>query len=132
MGHLRQQPPRALLPAHPRWTQAIEQGIQRVRQDDPRYPTGDAHVVGGITMDVKRHGVTKRKRIRTAIVLVLVAAAVSAAGWRASKLQPAAPSVERGTVLIDSVKRGPMLRDVHGIGTLVPEEIVWLPAAFDS
>src|SRR6266853_688621 len=83
-------------------------------------------------MDVKRQGVVKRKRIRTAILLVVVAAAVSAAGWRVSKLQPAAPSVERGTVLIDTVKRGEMLIDRHGIGTLVPEDILWIPAAFDS
>ena len=45
-----------------------------------------------------------------------------------SRLQPAAPSVERSTVWIDTVKRGPMLRAVHGLGTLVPEDIRWIPA----
>jgi len=45
-----------------------------------------------------------------------------------SKLKPAAPSVERATVWIDTVKRGPMLRDERGIGTLVPEDIRWIPA----
>jgi HlyD family secretion protein len=45
-----------------------------------------------------------------------------------SHLKPAAPSVERATVWIDTVKRGPMLRQVRGLGTLVPEEIRWIPA----
>ena len=47
-------------------------------------------------------------------------------------MKPAAPTVERGTVLIDTVKRGPMVRDVRGPGTLVPEDILWIQAAFDS
>ena len=45
-----------------------------------------------------------------------------------SRLKPAAPSVERATVWIDTVKRGPMLREVRGLGTLVPEDIRWIPA----
>ncbi len=45
-----------------------------------------------------------------------------------SKLKPAAQSVERSTVWTDTVKQGPMLREVRGIGTLVPEEVLWIPA----
>lgn len=45
-----------------------------------------------------------------------------------SRLKPAAPSVDRSTVWIDTVKRGPMVRQVRGLGTLVPEEIRWIPA----
>ncbi|AKJ05171.1 multidrug resistance efflux pump [Archangium gephyra] len=45
-----------------------------------------------------------------------------------SQLRAAAPSVERGTVWLDTVKRGPMLRQVKGTGTLVPEHIRWLTA----
>lgn len=45
-----------------------------------------------------------------------------------SRLKPAAPSVERSTVWVDTVKRGGMLRQVRGLGTLVPEEIRWIPA----
>lgn len=48
--------------------------------------------------------------------------------WGLSRLKPAAPPVERATVWIDTVKRGPMLRQVRGLGTLVPEEILWVPA----
>lgn len=40
-----------------------------------------------------------------------------------SRLRPAAPSLERSTALIETVKRGPMLRDVHGTGTLVAEDV---------
>ena len=43
-----------------------------------------------------------------------------------SRLKPAAPSVDRAAVWIDTVKRGPMLRLVRGSGTLVPEEIRWI------
>lgn len=54
--------------------------------------------------------------------------AVGAITLGVSKLKPAAPGVERGTVWIDTVKRGPMVRDVRGQGTLVPEDIRWIPA----
>jgi len=43
-------------------------------------------------------------------------------------IQPAAPSVERSTVFVDVVRRGTMLRQVRGPGTLVPEQIRWVPA----
>lgn len=46
-----------------------------------------------------------------------------------SRLKPAAPTVDRATVWTDTVKRGPMLREVRGLGTLVPETIVLIPAA---
>ncbi|MFE8597369.1 HlyD family secretion protein [Archangium violaceum] len=45
-----------------------------------------------------------------------------------SRLRTAAPAVERGTVWLDTVKRGPMIRQVKGTGTLVPEHIRWLTA----
>src|SRR5207302_10392653 len=45
-----------------------------------------------------------------------------------SRLKPAVPSVDRSTVWVDTVKRGPMVRQVRGLGTLVPEDIRWIPA----
>ncbi|MCP3143924.1 HlyD family secretion protein [Pyxidicoccus xibeiensis] len=45
-----------------------------------------------------------------------------------SRLRPAAPTVERASVWLDTVKRGPMVRQVKGAGTLVPEYIRWLTA----
>lgn len=83
-------------------------------------------------MDIKREGVAKRKRIRNAIYLTLTAGLLAVAGWRISLLKPAAPTVELATVWPDTVKRGPMVIDVHGLGTLEPESIVWIPAEFDS
>jgi HlyD family secretion protein len=80
-------------------------------------------------MDIKREGVARRKRIKTVLLSVVLVAAAGALTWRLSKLQPAAPSVERATVWVDTVKRGPMLRDVKGTGTLVPEDPLWIPAA---
>ena len=79
-------------------------------------------------MDIKREGVAKRKRIKFAIYSLVLLSGVSYAGWRISKLEPAAPSVDPDTLWPDTVKRGPMVRDVKGLGTLVPEEIVWIPA----
>src|SRR5271165_4535243 len=59
-------------------------------------------------MDIKREGVAKKKRIRMAIYLVLTAAGLGLVTWRLMLLKPAAPTVERATVWIDTVKRGPM------------------------
>ena len=79
-------------------------------------------------MDIKREGVAKRKRIKFAIYSVVLLSGVSYGGWRISKLEPAAPSVEFATLWPDTVKRGPMVRDMKGIGSLVPEDTVWIPA----
>jgi len=49
-----------------------------------------------------------------------------------SKLKPAAPSVDRLGLWIDTVKRGPMVRQVRGLGTLTPEEIRWIPTITDG
>jgi HlyD family secretion protein len=49
-----------------------------------------------------------------------------------SRLKPAVPTVDRSTVWVDTVKRGPMVRQVRGLGTLVPEEIRWIAAATEG
>jgi len=83
-------------------------------------------------MDVQRKGVKKRKAIRwTVIGFVLLAAGGAAAYW-VKNLPTALPSVESATVWPDTVKRGPMLRQVHGLGSLVPEEVVWISAVTDG
>ena len=53
---------------------------------------------------------------------------VSLVSYVLANLEPAAPIVEAGTVWDDTVKRGPMVREVRGLGTLVPEDIRWIPA----
>lgn len=57
---------------------------------------------------------------------------VAALALGLSRLKPAAPAVQRTTVWVDSVKRGPMLREVRGTGTLVPEHIQWISTATEG
>jgi HlyD family secretion protein len=83
-------------------------------------------------MDIKREGVAKKKMIRRVIYLVIIVATVGVAGWRVSLLKPAVPIVEAATIWPDVVKRGPMVREVRGLGTLVPEDILWIQAEFES
>jgi HlyD family secretion protein len=79
-------------------------------------------------MDIPRPGVARQKRIRRTLYGAMAAGAILLITLGLSRLKPAAPTVERATVWIDQVKRGPMLRQVRGLGTLVPEEIRWIPA----
>jgi HlyD family secretion protein len=83
-------------------------------------------------MDIKREGVARKKRIRFIIYGILTLGAVAAAGWKVSKLEPAAPTVERATVWIDSVKRGPIVIERKGLGKLAPEEIIVIPSLQDG
>jgi HlyD family secretion protein len=83
-------------------------------------------------MDIKREGVARQKRIKVAVYSVLALAALGSATYYISKLKPAAPSVEWATIWPGTVKRGSMLVDVKGTGTLKPEDILWIPAAFES
>jgi HlyD family secretion protein len=83
-------------------------------------------------MDVKREGVAKKKLIRRIILGVLVLAAIPVITVGLNRLKPAAPTVEMSTVWPDTVKRGMMERQHRGLGTLVPEEILWIPAQFDG
>jgi len=83
-------------------------------------------------MDTKRQGVAKKKLIRRLAYLLILSAAVALAGWRINQLKPAAPAVEMSTVWADTVKRGLMVRDVRGPGTLIPEDILWIQAEFES
>src|SRR6266540_3938666 len=84
-------------------------------------------------MDIQRSEKVKRnKRIRRILYLILTFAVIGGATAALSKLQPAPPSVESATVVSGEVKRGQMIRNVHGMGTLVPEEIRWIPATVNG
>ncbi len=65
-----------------------------------------------------------------AIIAIAVVAGIAAISFGLSRLEPAAPSVNRATVWMDGVKRGEMIRQVRGPGTLevVPEAITWVAA----
>src|SRR6476661_11021026 len=79
-------------------------------------------------MDIARPSNLRQKRIRRAVYGAVGLTVVLLISLGVSRLKPAAPGVDRGTLWIDTVKRGPMLRDERGIGTLVPEDIRWIPA----
>jgi len=80
-------------------------------------------------VDIARPASVKRqKKIRQAIYAGVALLAIVAITLGVSRLKPAAPSVDRATVWIDTVKRGPITRQVRGSGTLIPEDIRWIPA----
>ena len=79
-------------------------------------------------MDIARPSNARQKRIRNAIYIGVGLLAVVLVSVGLSRLKPAAPTVERAVVWPDTVKRGPMVRQVRGLGTLTPEDIRWIPA----
>src|SRR2546423_191638 len=79
-------------------------------------------------MDIARPSNARKKRIRQAIYAGVGLLAVVLVSVGLSRLKPAAPTVERAVVWPDTVKRGPMIRQVRGLGTLTPEDIRWIPA----
>jgi len=83
-------------------------------------------------VDVPRQTNKRRRTLTRTLYGVGGVTVLAALTLRLSHLKPAAPSVERATVLLDTVKRGPMVRQVRGLGTLVPEEIRWIPAATEG
>ena len=83
-------------------------------------------------MDVPRKDARKKKIIRRTLVILVLLAAIPAITVALSRLKPAAPGVEMSTLWPDTVKRGPMLREVRGLGTLVPEDTLLIPATTDG
>ena len=83
-------------------------------------------------MDIARPDRAREKQTRRMIYGGIGVAAVLLVTLGLSRLRPAAPGVERATVWVDTVKRGPMLRQVRGLGTLVPEQIRWIPATNEA
>jgi HlyD family secretion protein len=79
-------------------------------------------------MDIARPSNARQKRIRRILWFTGGLTVVALISVGLSQLKPAAPTVEAGTVWRDVVKRGPMIRQVRGLGTLVPEDIRWIPA----
>jgi len=77
-------------------------------------------------MDIPRPDVAARKRKRRIITISAITLGVILTTIGLSRLKPAVPSIDRSTVWIDTVKRGPMVRQVRGLGTLVPEDIRWI------
>src|SRR4030095_6640590 len=84
-------------------------------------------------MDIKRSPKSKsRKRIRTGILIAVGLAAIAGITYGLAELKPAAPALDRSTAVIDTVKRGKMVREVRGNGTLVPQSVRYIPAPSDA
>jgi len=83
-------------------------------------------------MDIPRTGARRRKIIRWTAFTAVVVAVLLAGFLTIPRLKPAAPGVDMSTLWPDTVKRGPMLREVRGLGTLVPEESMLIPATTDG
>lgn len=79
-------------------------------------------------MDVARPGYRRQKRIRRAALAAIAIVAAGGVTFGVTRLRPAAPAVEASTLWPDTVKRGPMVRQVRGLGTLVPEALRWIAA----
>ena len=83
-------------------------------------------------MDVPRKNASRNRMIRRAVIGGVTLCVIAFVTLGVSRLKPAAPTVEGSTVWPDVVKRGSMLRQVRGLGTLVPEEILFIAAQTDG
>src|SRR5277367_5496039 len=79
-------------------------------------------------MDIQRPSNARSKMIRRIVLVSVAVLVLGGVTLGLSRLRPAAPAVERATIWTDEVKRGPMLREVRGLGTLIPVDIRWIPA----
>src|SRR5256885_7418307 len=73
-------------------------------------------------MDIQRPDIKKKKQRQQWMIGGVVLLVLAAAGFFVSRLKPAAPTVDRAVVWTDTVKQGPLLRQVRGPGSLVPRE----------
>ena len=83
-------------------------------------------------MDILREFSVRRRQIRRILYGMTAAAMVGIVTVGLSRLEPAVPSVDQTTVWMGTVKRGLMLRQVRGPGTLVPKEIRWVSAVTEG
>ncbi len=83
-------------------------------------------------MDIARPDLARKRKVRRSLYAGVAAVVVVLITVGVSQLEPAAPRVDRDTVYLDTVQRGPMVRQVRGTGTLVPEAIRWIPATTEG
>jgi HlyD family secretion protein len=81
-----------------------------------------------MVMDIQRKNVKRKRWIRRSLYITIAVILLALVTLGLSRLEPAAPSVDRRTLWIDTVKRGSMLRQVRGVGTLVSEDVLVVPA----
>lgn len=80
-------------------------------------------------MDIPREQRKTQRLIKRIVIILVLAGAVTAVTIVLARLEPAAPSVERETLLTDTVKQGNMILQVRGVGKLVSEDMLVVPAA---
>jgi HlyD family secretion protein len=87
-----------------------------------------------MAMDIARPDLRKKKRRRQIVIVAVAAVGVTAAAWGVMRLKPAVPTVDASTVWPETVKRGDMVVQVRGLGTLAPREesIELIPAQTDA
>src|SRR5215467_9465709 len=83
-------------------------------------------------MDIPRKDASRKRLIKRIAIGVVLASAVVGTSFAVKRLKPAAPSVDGSVVWKDTVKRGPITLEVRGLGTLVPENTMIVPATTDG
>jgi HlyD family secretion protein len=84
-------------------------------------------------MDIPRgREVLRRRMIKRILLVIAGVAAIGGTTFALTRLKPAAPTVDMSTLWPDTVKRGPIVIQVRGLGRLTPQDILWKSAAFDS
>ena len=84
-------------------------------------------------MDIPRKEKTRFRRVmRRVVPVAVILAAIGGISWYTAGLKPAEPAVDKTAIWIDTVRRGPMLLQVRGIGKLAPEEIRWISATVNG
>ncbi|HTG16875.1 MAG TPA: HlyD family efflux transporter periplasmic adaptor subunit, partial [Blastocatellia bacterium] len=79
-------------------------------------------------MDIPRKSASRKRRVKRILYALIAIIVLGGITVGVSRLKPAVPTVDDGTTWKGDVKRGSMLRQVRGLGTLVPEEIRYVPA----
>jgi len=79
-------------------------------------------------MDIQRKNAKRNRWLRRSVLITILIVVFGLVTLGLSRLEPASPTVDRRTLWIDAVKRGPMLRQVRGVGTLVSEDVLVVPA----
>src|ERR1041384_5069030 len=85
-----------------------------------------------LLMDIPRKSAAKKRLIKRIVAVGVLLGVAGVVSVLLGRMKPAAPPVEMSTVWPDTVRRGPMVRDVRGIGTLVPEDTLLIPATTDG
>jgi len=83
-------------------------------------------------MDIARPDLAQSRRRKRYLIAAVVVVLIAVTTFGVSRLKPAAQEVDGSGLFIDTVKRGPMVRQVRGTGTLVPESVRWIPASTEA